>query len=385
MQTITAQSGDFQTNAIQQKIAPQMNSQGEVIEEQAPQQAQQQLKEEPQQLQLQQPQQQQQKEQPQQQAQPQEEDDDFYELGDTALAPPKDGLMPPTDDSNLVHEIISCGHVLKSTHDLARWSEKTGARRVNLQESIDAVSDLAINLEPNPNRGGGGAAGGNRRGRSNNNAGGDPAALVKGLFNEGGNRRGAGGRRNNNNRQQQQWKPMESGGAPSEVIQCWPVLKSTHDQAQLSEKRGRNAVNKAGAGDALDELALNQGNQQQQRNQGNQQQGQQRNQQQQSAKPASLEGIQQMFGGGAQEFNTSQQSGGQSGESQILHSWPVLKSTHDQAMISEKRGPNAVNQSGSSEVLEEMAQNGGVQAGGSNLQSGQDTQAGSHIQMDNQQ
>jgi len=311
MMTETQQSiSNLPTDAFPEKAAPIMNSQGEVI--QAPS------------LPL---------EQPQQQAW--SSFDDVIELGDTALAPAADALLPATDDGDMEHKIISCGHVLKSTHDLARWSEKTGARRVNTQESIDSVSDLAINLEPNRT--------GRRRfnnNASNNNAS-DPAADIQGLFEE--TRRG--GRRNNRGSWQQQqqpqqkWQPVEGSTEKSEVINCWPVLKSTHDQAQLSEKRGKNAVNKPECSKALDELALNQ------------------NQAQQSQEP-----------------------------SQILNSWPVLKSTHDQAMFSEKHGANAVNQGAEcTEALDEVIKNQGTQAGGSSLQSGLDTQAGSHIQMDNQQ
>jgi len=264
--------------------------------------------------------------------------DDVISLGDTALAPPIDCLYPATDDTGMLHEIISCGHVLKSTHDLARWSEKTGARRVNGQESLDAVTDLAINLEPN--------RGGRRKLiNSDNNAADivEPSEDISGLFNEAGG--GKGGRRrnnNNNNNNKQQWRPVEGEGK-SEVINCWPVLKSTHDQAQLSEKRGRNAVNKSETSNALDELASNQG------------QHQQKHQQHQPEEP-----------------------------SVILNSWPVLKSTHDMALPSEKRGPHAVNQSGGSSVLEEIIQNKGTQAGGS-LQSGFDTQAGTHVQVDSSQ
>jgi len=357
--------------------------------------------------------------------------EDVISLGDTALAQAKDGLCPPTDDTGMEHKIISCGHVLKSTHDLARWSEKTGARRVNGQESIDSVSDLAINLEPNTsNRGAG-------RRNANNNA--DPAGDIRGLFNEGGNNtnnnRNRGNRRNNNAAGGQKWQPVE-GQAKSEVINCWPVLKSTHDQAQLSEKRGRRAVNKAETSGALEELALNRnaGEQQQQQKWQPQQEQQkwQPQQEQQQLQPQQESQIlhswpvlksthdQAMISekrgpnavnstcgsevleeliinqGGQQQSQSSQQQN-QSGQQQdqsgqqstILHSWPVLKSTHDQAMLSEKRGANAVNPAGAAGVLEEIAQNQeAIQAGGAqgnSLQSGLDTQGGSHVQMDNNQ
>jgi len=301
------QTLNLPTETFPEKAAPIMNAQGEAIQE-VPS------------IKL--------EEQPQLQV---DNFDDVIELGDTALAPPADCLYPPTDDGDMEHKIIGCGHVLKSTHDLARWSEKTGARRVNTQESIDSVSDIAINLERTGTR--------RRNNTSNNNSGGnrggDPTADIQGLFNE--NKKPAGARRTRGNwrerpQPQQVWQQKE--GEKSEVIQCWPVLKSTHDQALLSEKRGKNAVNKADTSGALDELCLNQ-------TQGKQ----------------------------------------ESGQSQILQSWPVLKSTHDQATISEK---NTVNSSGSCETLEEVAQNQGIQAGG-NLQTGLDTQAGSHIQMDNKQ
>jgi hypothetical protein len=301
------------------KAAPQMNSQGEIIV-------------------------------PQEQATNQGTQsgpfDDIISLNETPLAIAEDSLYPPTDDTGLVHEIISCGHVLKSTHDLARWSEKTGARRVNGIESLDAVSDLAINLEPNRTgrRHAGGsndAEGGRKNGRRQAaRSGDDPTEAVSGLFRESGN--GNGNRRRVRGQQQQQWKPID-GDVKSEVINCWPVLKSTHDQAQLSEKRGRNAVNQAGASELLDELALN-----------TQQAGQQ------GSEPAK--------------------------ESTVLHSWPVLKSTHDMATWAEKRGTGSVNHDSGSQMLEEVAQ--GMQAGGplgNSLQSGLDTQGGSHVQADNNQ
>jgi len=325
---------DIPANVFQEKAAPVMNSQGELVEAQ----------------------------QPQQQAEPQqaEVEEDFFELGDTPLSQQMDALMPSTDDTGMEHRIISCGHVLKSTHDLARWSEKTGARRVNTEESIDSISDLAINLEPNRTVGARNSRRAPNTNTNNNGQQADPTDGIQGLFNEGGKRNG-GGRRNGNNRnswrQQQQsqtWQPVEGAGSgeKSEVIQCWPVLKSTHDQAQLSEKRGRNAVNQAGSSETLEELALN--------------------------------SIQQ----------TQQQGQQQSGSDQIINSWPVLKSTHDLAQLSEKRGPDAVNQSSGICALEEVIKDQdtqgaqgfqGLQAGGNSLQSGLDTQAGSHVQMDNQQ
>jgi len=222
MMTETQQPLNLQVDAFPEKAAPIMNSQGEVIQE-AP---------------------------PKPQEQPCAEPcsfDDVIGLGDTELAPPADCLMPPTDDTGMEHKIIGCGHVLKSTHDLARWSEKTGARRVNTQECIDSVSDLAINLEPNrtPRK---------KWTNTNTTSGGDPAADIRGLFEE----KQRGGRRRGGNwqKEQQKWKPVE--GEKSEVINCWPVLKSTHDQAQLSEKRGKNAVNKSESCKAIDELACNQ-------------------------------------------------------------------------------------------------------------------------------
>jgi hypothetical protein len=303
------------------KVAPQMNSQGELI---VPQ------------------------EQAVNQGVPSGPFDDVICLCETPLAIAEDSLLPPTDDTGLVHEIISCGHVLKSTHDLARWSEKTGARRVNGIESLDAVSDLAINLEPNrsgrrPANGSSEAEGGNARrtGRRQTARSDDPTEAVSELFREAGN--GNGNRRRGRGQQNQQWKPVE-GDVKSEVINCWPVLKSTHDQAQLSEKRGRNAVNQAGASELLDELASN-------TQQGGQQQG-----------------------------------GQQATESTVLHSWPVLKSTHDMATWAEKRGASSVNHESGSQALEEVAQ--GMQAGGpsgSSLQSGLDTQGGSHVQVDSSQ
>jgi len=235
-------------NAFQAKQEPQMNSQGEII---TPTNS----SVETQGGELQQ--------------QAVDNFDDVLSLGDTELAIKQDSLWPPTDDTGMEHKIISCGHVLKSTHDLARWSEKTGARRVNGIESLDAVSDLAINLEPNRS--------GSNRG-ANNAGNSDPSEDISGLFNEGGRGRSRRGRGS----QQQQWRQVESEGLKSEVIACWPVLKSTHDQAQLSEKRGRNAVNQAGTSAALDELALNQGGEQaggQQRRRGRQQQKQGGNQQ----------------------------------------------------------------------------------------------------------
>jgi len=205
-----------------EKAAPVMNSQGEVIQA-APEPC----------------------EQPSQQAGP---FDDVIELWDTAFALPADCLYPATDDTGMEHKIISCGHVLKSTHDLARWSEKTGARRVNTQESIDAITDLAVNLEPNRTP--------RRRLTNTASSGGDPTSDIKGLFEErkGGKRNTRGGWQQQ--QPQQKWQPIE--GEKSEIINCWPVLKSTHDKAQLSEKRGKNAVNKAETSEALDELALNQ-------------------------------------------------------------------------------------------------------------------------------
>lgn len=289
-------------NAFQAKLQPQMNSQGELIT-------------------------------PTQETQSSElpqstyNFDDVVSLGDTDLAIQLDSLCPPTDDTGMVHEIISCGHVLKSTHDLARWSEKTGARRVNGIEALDAVSDLAVNLEPN--RSGGRAA-------SN-----EPSDDISGLFNEG----GKGRRRRGKGAQQQQWRPVEGEAPKSEVIACWPVLKSTHDQAQLSEKRGRYAVNQAGSSGTLEELAINQGVQ-----------------------------------GGQQRGRGRQQQGGNKQRSAILNSWPVMKSTHDLATPAEKWTVNK-----STAALEEVVQNQGTQAGGSSLQSGLDTQAGSHVQLDSTQ
>jgi len=285
-------------NAFQAKLQPQMNSQGDLI---TPTQ-------ETQSSEL---------------TQSTDNFDDVISLGDTDLAIQQDALCPPTDDTGMVHEIISCGHVLKSTHDLARWSEKTGARRVNGIESLDAVSDLAVNLEPN------------RSGGRTDNSG--PSDDISGLFNEG----GKGRRRRGKGAQQQHWRPVEGEGSKSEVIACWPVLKSTHDQAQLSEKRGRTAVNQAGASAALEELAINQGVQ------------------------------------GGQPRGRARQ-GGNKQRSAIVTSWPVMKSTHDLATRSEKWTVNK-----STAALEEVVQ--GAQAGGSSLQSGLDTQAGSHVQIDSTQ
>jgi len=267
---------------------------------------------------------------PQEQEQDAQKQDDWWEeisLRETALSEGFDQLYAPTDDTGMEHKIISCGHVLKSTHDLARWSEKTGTRRVNGAESIDAVSDLAVNLDRPANQS-----------RRNNASNGNNSGDISGLFQEA----PAGGRneRRGNRGAKQQWQPIEK----SEVIKCWPVLKSTHDQAQLSEKRGKNAVNRPETSELLDELASNQR---------------------------------------ARRSQKSQQP------SQIINSWPVLKSTHDQATWSEKRGANAVNKdSGAENCLDELAagqQGGGpVQAGGSSLQSGLDTQGGSHVQLENE-
>lgn len=375
---------------LQTKPEPQMNSQGELITPQSEPQQNQEVQQQPAQLPA--------------------NFDDVISLGDTELALNFDNLCAPTDDSGMEHKIISWGHVLKSTHDLARWSEKTGARRVNGIEALDAISDLAVNLEPNPNRGR--ANQGN--GSTNANQGStDASEDISGLFNEGGNKNGRGRRARNGNGQQ--WKKVEGEGVKSEVINCWPVLKSTHDQAQLSEKRGRNAVNQADTSNALEELALNQGGRGQggQPKRGGRGAQRQRGQQQAPQEPSAilhswpvLKSTHDMASlaekrgpnavnaaGGAQVLdeviqNTEgQQQGGQQqqGESAILNSWPVLKSTHDMATWSEKRGANAVNDSAqASQTLEELAKNQGaqqgMQAGGSSLQSGLDTQGGSHVQ-----
>lgn len=341
-QTISALPSMFQA-----KVEPQMNSQGEIIAPQ-PEQQQSQQSQEPAQL--------------------PGNYDDVLSLADTELAIQSDSLCPPTDDTGLEHKIISCGHVLKSTHDLARWSEKTGARRVNGIESLDAVSDLAINLEPNRGRNNQGNAGNTNT--NNNQGSADASEDISGLFNEGG--KGGRGRRGRS-AQQQQWRAVEGEGLKSEVINCWPVLKSTHDQAQLSEKRGRNAVNQADTSGALDELALNQGQGQRQGKGQGQGQGQ---------------GGQQRRGRGQRQGGRQQQqaSSAPNEPSVVLNSWPVLKSTHDMATLAEKRGESAVNQAGGAQVLDEVIQNTegqqqGIQAGGgSSLQSGLDTQGGSHVQ-----
>jgi len=152
-------------------------------------------------------------------------------LGDTALAEPIDGLCAPTDDSQLEHKIISCGHVLKSTHDFARWSEKTGAHRVNDFESLSCIDDLAV---------------GEQR---------QAPLLESSLEQDIGNL--FGGEANQLDFVQDQGWTEEQQGA-SEVIHTWPVLKSTHDAALWSEKRGSHSVNheQISAG-VLDEIAVN--------------------------------------------------------------------------------------------------------------------------------
>jgi len=234
-------------------------------------------------------------------------------LGDTPLAGPFDTLYPPSDDSGIEHAIISCGPVLKSTHDLARWSEKTGARRVNGQEAINCVTDLIIGLEaPRAQP---------QQGDTN----------LSSLFGGDGKQTGGSKARSNNG----SWKQKQ----PSQIISCGPVLKSTHDAATWSEKSGAHAVNTAASAGLLEEMAVN--------NQGRQNRG----------------------------------SGKRSNQpSRVINSWPVLKSTHDSA-TSEKKGTNAVNSSEVAAVFDDVASNQGAK-GGSSLQSGFDTQAGSHIQLD---
>lgn len=197
------------------------------------------------------------------------------------------------------------------------------------------------------------------------------------------------------------------------ILHSWPVLKSTHDEALWSEKHGSHSVNHTeGCSDTLDELAQSQGQGQGQgrrggagrrgpqrtRREGGRWRGDRQQSQGQEDATEIISSWQELATSPAQtEQCCDTQPGEQTqGSSTILHSWPVLKSTHDQATIAEKRGPIAVNSSGASAVLEEIAQDQGqssVQAGGgpatsptsqgSSLQTGLDTQAACHVQPEN--
>jgi len=244
-----------------------------------------------------------------------------FSLGDTPLSQPIDGLCPPTDDSQLEHKVISCGHVLKSTHDFARWSEKTGANRVNDFESLNCIDDLAVGQQLQT------LQSDSIIDQEIGNLFGSDANQADFVQNEG-------------------WTQEQRGA--SVVIQSWPVLKSTHDAALWSEKRGSHSVNHEQlSAEVLDEIAINNQRQQRPRSWG----PRQRPQMQWQAKGQAT--AQQ--GGGSQD-QTQWQDAAQGGASGILHSWPVLKSTHDLASLKEKRGPNAVNNNpGASAVLEEIA------------------------------
>lgn len=184
------------------------------------------------------------------------------------------------------------------------------------------------------------------------------------------------------------------------------MLKSTHDQAQLSEKRGKNAVNKAETSDALDELALNQNQQQQQQQGGNSQilnswviisplhphYTHTHTPQLHETNPYLQQLKQQILEQPIHELITCPRSftlgthlnspihlraKSQITTTKLQHKptltnknttqnlttcdlqnkQPVLKSTHDQAMLSEKRGANAVNKAEANQCLDEVAKN----------------------------
>jgi len=292
---------------------------------------------------------------------PEAVEEEFVELWDTPLAIPHDAFVSSTaDDSSIVHEVIWCGHVLKSTHDLARWSEKTGARRVNSEESLDAICDISVTIEFN-------RANAPRAGNAKRNAKQQPQQrqqkseiikswpVLKSTHDLATWSEKSGAHRVNTAEASKALEELAANttGSTSKIISSGPVLKSTHDLATWSEKRGAHAVNGADAGKTLDDVAVNN------QSRGNRGRG-------------TARGTGQRRNGGNQN----------QGPSQIVKSWPVLKSTHDMAAWSEKRGTRAVNNTEAAAILDDVVKNqGAIQAGGS-LQSGFDTQAGSHVQVE---
>lgn len=262
-------------------------------------------------------------------------------LWDTPLAGPFDALHPPTDDTGLEHAIISCGHVLKSTHDLARWSEKTGARRVNMHDSIDSISDIIIGLV-------------------------DAAPNVP---------------KEHSNKKKAK-KGQESIQQASQVLSCGPVLKSTHDAASAIEKQNTNSAAAAGL---LDDVA-------------NLGQGQQRPIPQRHSSRR-----------GPTKAHVRQPRSPPP-PSQVINCWPVLKSTS----WFEKKGRKAVNGAESVSMLNDLGTQAlpgkslqksasqsavvssepilkpthestlksNIRVSGGGLQSGLDTQGGSHVLLE---
>jgi len=406
-------------------------------------------------------------------------DDDIVCLGETVLSGPEDCLCAPTDDTGMEHKVISCGHVLKSTHDLAHWSEKTGTHRVNDAEALNSTIDSTIYLgnstHPGPTlnrrRYFGNSNNGRQQWRQVNSAGSGVQSqsqiinswpVLKSTHDDASWAEKKGTHSVNHDAnpspsstldelvlaQGHAQNPDLSPSSKSRIIHSWPVLKSTHDEALWSEKHGSHSVNhNEGCSETLDELAMGQG-----RGRGRgpglghgqwspRGQAQGRGPSQQAQQPQSQEEGSEIINSwpvlksthdealwtekrGTHSVNSTvecvevldelavsqplsvaqcdPQMAEQDQGSSILHSWPVLKSTHDQATIGEKRGPYAVNNPGTSAVLDEVVQDKGpgelnidqssVQAGGghathpmgqgSSLQTGLDTQAACHVQLE---
>jgi hypothetical protein len=251
--------------------------------------------------------------------------DDVISLSETPLAS-STPLTPPTDDSGLVHKVISCGHVLKSTHDMANLSEKRGSHHVNERESLDAVDEIADISRSKP--------------------------LESNVISLNETPLGSS---------EPLYPPTDDTGLAHKVISCGHVLKSTHDMANLEEKRGAHPVNEKESLDVVDELAdivpttATQGNIEpitQQRSA----QGERKTSTDKSTQTHTFDDVISLSETPLASATPLTPPTDDSGlVHKVISCGHVLKSTHDMANIEEKRGAHPVNEKESLDVVDELA------------------------------
>jgi len=167
-------------------------------------------------------------------------------FSDTPLACPNEPLLPSSSQP-IEHRVLSCGPVLKSTHDMANWYEKGGPMCVNTAEANEVLDEMAQTTPPYESE----------------------VPLAPPFIS----------RPKGNWRRANQWPGMENlelGDTPlaipneplipqtaepiceHKILQTWTVLKSTHDDATWSEKSGEEAVNTAQSSMTIDDMATDQ-------------------------------------------------------------------------------------------------------------------------------
>jgi len=189
---------------------------------------------------------------------------------------------------------------LKSTHDMATWSEKQGAHHVNNADTNITLDELALGRGPVLQRTG--RLVNQWLGTENIEIRDTPLSLPN-----------------------EELNPALDRTGGSRIVTTWPVLKSTHDAANLSEKRGNLCVNDFKScyseppQEGLDDIELS---------------NTPLSQPNEPLLPASNQPVQHT----------------------IISTGPVLKSTHDMASWSEKQGTQCVNTLESNMVIDEVAQ-----------------------------